>query len=374
MKVVHIISALYQGGAERQLDLLISESLDKNPNIEHFIVSLKDVRTPLWEEFEEKGIKVFSCEYSLIKFPLFLKNLYCILNEFDRESDVIQCWMYHADFFGGLVAKSLGFKKIFWNIRTTYLKKGSFLTKIVRQLNSKLSSHVPTKIVCVATASKNYHIECGYNKDKMVVIENGFLEQKVKIEREIIREKLGITSDTILVGSVGRYSDDKAQDLFIKAAGLVKSDADIKFILVGRGNNINNNDLIDLLHNENLQKDFILQDETKDVASYMNAMDIFCLHSRTEGFPNVLGEAMYLKLPCVTTNVGDALTLVGNNAIVSSDTSSTSIASALNEMLAKSPDERLFLGKAARERVIKKFSLENAHRKYINLYNETYLG
>ncbi|KZN58247.1 hypothetical protein N473_05760 [Pseudoalteromonas luteoviolacea CPMOR-1] len=372
MKVVHVISALFQGGAERQLDLLISEFRDQNPEIEHVIVSLKSIRTPLWDEFERKGIKVISCDYSLVKLPQFLKKLHSVLSEFDPEHDVIQCWMYHAELLGGLTAKKLGFKKIFWNIRTTYLKSSAVMTKIVRQINAKLSYSIPSKIVCVAEASKNYHIECGYNESKMTVIENGFVPPNIKTERSLLREQLGVDSDTVLIGSVGRYSSDKAQDLFVSSAALIDPKYRVKFVLVGRGNNRENKELAENITRQGLDGIFVLQDETRDVASFMNAMDIFCLHSRSEGFPNVLGEAMYAGLPCTTTNVGDALKLVGETAIVCADTSPQSIADALNKLLLQSESERQALGASAKKRVVNHFSIQSAQKKYFQLYSQSY--
>src|SRR3546814_5117468 len=61
---------------------------------------------------------------------------------------------------------------------------------------------------------------------------------------------------------------------------------------------------------------FLLLGQRGDVAECLSAMDIFCLHSRTEGFPNALGEAMCVGLPCITTDVGDARLLLGQRGRV----------------------------------------------------------
>ncbi|MBF4333365.1 hypothetical protein EAY29_24400, partial [Vibrio anguillarum] len=56
MKVIHILSGLYQGGAESQLEKLILFS--KNENISHVVISLKNDKTPLMQRFRDGGITV----------------------------------------------------------------------------------------------------------------------------------------------------------------------------------------------------------------------------------------------------------------------------------------------------------------------------
>ena len=47
-----------------------------------------------------------------------------------------------------------------------------------------------------------------------------------------------------------------------------------------------------------------------DVTAMYNAFDVFCSSSLTEGFPNVIGEAMACGRHCVVTDVGDCRSVV----------------------------------------------------------------
>src|SRR5690606_15566443 len=84
-------------------------------------------------------------------------------------------WMYHADFLGGLAAKSLGINNIIWGIRTTDVTLGrSKLTVALRKLCAWMSYSVPKLIVCAADAGRKMHEYVGYDPSKMRVIPNGF--------------------------------------------------------------------------------------------------------------------------------------------------------------------------------------------------------
>jgi len=99
-------------------------------------------------------------------------------------------------------------------------------------------------------------------------------------------------------------------------------------------------------------------------------MDIFCLHSRNEGFPNVLGEAMSIGLPCVATDVGDAGKLVKGLGIVTPKEDPKSLASGLRLMIRETKAEREAIGKASRARIIKQYSLKSTMQSYEDLYKD----
>ena len=69
-------------------------------------------------------------------------------------------------------------------------------------------------------------------------------------------------------------------------------------------------------------------------------MDIFCLHSLSECFPNVLAEAMSFKLPCVSTNAGDASLILEDKKYIVDIKNSESLAKSLLKMTELPIDER----------------------------------
>ena len=115
MNIIHIISGLNRGGAESILYSLVS-----SPSLcKHTVISMTDegVYGP---KLRDCGVNVHVLGMSRGFIQLrSLYRLYKIIRE-DRP-DVVQTWMCHADFIGGIMAKLAGVKSVVWGIHSTRL-------------------------------------------------------------------------------------------------------------------------------------------------------------------------------------------------------------------------------------------------------------
>lgn len=102
----------------------------------------------------------------------------------------------------------------------------------------------------------------------------------------------------------------------------------------------------------------------------MTGMDIFCLHSRTEGFPNVLAEAMAMGLPCVTTDVGYAAMLPTDTGVVVPSGDSAALAQGVGQLLTLNQAGRRTLGVKAKARVEAEFSMARARERLEEIYRQ----
>lgn len=373
MLIYHVINSLDIGGAENALKKLCCQMPDD-------VV----VKVVVFNELGIIGKQLLDFRIEVVTMPI--KSITCLPKVFfdlvklfkNDKPDLVQTWLYHSDLIGGFAAKMAGIKNIIWSIRTTKLKEGAYVTATLRFFLSLLSHFVPTKIVCVANSSKIFHEKLGYSKSRLSIIGNGFEINDVQvsaIEKFATFNQLGITASDYVIGSVGRYSQDKGQDLFVNAAALVlEKYPGIKFLMVGRGNDENNKELVELIDSTGFSSNFILLGEQSDLARLYAVMDIFCLHSRTEGFPNVLGEAMMFGKPCVVTRAGDAELVLGNTGFVANSTTGSDIAVALNAMLDLPAEQRAELGNMARSRIMDNFSLQSVVSKYLILYKSLVVG
>src|SRR4029453_9206580 len=86
--------------------------------------------------------------------------------------------------------------------------------------------------------------------------------------------------------------------------------------------------------------------------------------SRTEGFPNVVGEAMSYGRPVVTTDVGDAASIVGETGVAVPAGDPRALADGMSHMLGLRPEDFAARSTAARRRIEEHFSLSEVARLY----------
>ncbi|NHH89283.1 glycosyltransferase [Pseudoalteromonas sp. MB47] len=364
MHITHIIIGLKVGGAELMLERLITQTSNKS-GVKHSVISftsLGDIGLRLINAgvvVKTLGMKGFPS--FILAFPytrMILKEL---------KPDLVQTWMYHADFIGGLAARTLGIKNVIWNVRNTNVKKDRLGSYLFRRMCGFFSHILPKHIIYVSHSAKREHSKNGFMFSNSTVIGNGFDTDKFKFSqehRDFFRKEIQLSDDEIAVFSVGRFDKAKDHKTFINAICKAREkNPKIKGILIGRGIILEQFDLTDTQ-----MSGFINVGQVSNVHELLSAADIFCLHSITEGFPNVLGEAMSVGLPCIATKAGDA-ELILEQPHYTVDVGDYYLISDLILELSKS----VFLdsvGNINRERVINFYSLEQVICSYIDLYKE----
>lgn len=376
VKIIHVIIGLNVGGAELMLKRLL-DSHASLPEINHSVISLTDLGV-IGPQLSALGVPVTALG---MRNPLDIPHLLYRLSKILRRAkpDIVQTWMYHADLLGGLAARMAGITNIIWGVRTTDLANGGKkATVLIRKICALVSKIIPKVIVCAAEASRKAHVAVGYDHKRMIVIPNGFDLSRLNAtqeQREKIRLAAGIKPEEIAIGSLGRFNPVKDHLNFIAATALLAEKfPNLKFLLIGRGLEHANTPLMQIISATGYAERFTLLGERQDVAACLKAMDIFCLHSKTEGFPNVLGEAMAMGLPCITTDVGDAAYLLNGSGIVVPPQDSQALANGLQEMLSLGAEERSALGHSAKSRIYSDFTIARASENFISLYKKTTSG
>ena len=137
---------------------------------------------------------------------------------------------------------------------------------------------------------------------------------------------------------------------------------------MGRGLDNLNIELTNLISNSLDISRVHLLGEKNNISSCLRELDIFCLSSRNEGFPNVLAEAMLMKIPCVSTNAGDAASLISDIGVLVPVEDHIKLALGLKYMIAMSKKERRKIGEKSYSHIRSNFSIENNISKFCKLY------
>ena len=374
-KSLHIITSLNIGGAETMLLRLIKHKPELVKST--IVVSLTN-NGKIGRILESMGVSVISLgmhNWSSIFKALFkLKKI--IQNE---KPDFIHTWMYHANILGGIAAILAKNKNIMWSIRRSEFTHGESLsTYIVMKIGAMFSTFIPKVIVCVAESGLINHQKYGYKPDNMIVIPNGFDLGQLKhdpVIRKEIRKELNIYDDQIVIGCVGRFHESKGYEILIASSiEVISAHKKVRYLLIGRDLDKQNTILMEWINKTGFSDHFILAGEKHNVGDYMCAMDVFCLSSITEGFPNVVGEAMASALPCVVTDVGDVRKIVGDTAIIVESKNKKLLSKGLCDMLSYDTSIRKKIGLEGRQKMEKEYPLSIICERYYNLYSQISCG
>ncbi|RVG62137.1 glycosyltransferase family 4 protein [Sinorhizobium meliloti] len=276
-----------------------------------------------------------------------------------EQPDVILCWMYHAMVAGTLAAGMARHgAPVFWNVRQS-LDDPASLTRSSRVAiaAAKLLSHRPTGIIYNSARALDLHRAYGYANRNAVVIPNGFdLPQLAAPEPRTARR----------IGIVGRFHPQKDHGTFFKAAArVVKTHPHAVFSAAGNGLVRDNPAVIELMTQAGLPAHAVdLRGEISDMPAFYQSIDLLVLSSRTEGFPNVIAEAMSFGKPIVTTDVGDAAVVAGKAGIAVPARDPQALADAMRAFLDLPEAEYARYARTARERIENEYAIAAVTTKY----------
>lgn len=330
-EIVHVITGLNNGGAEGALFRLCFHS--DSPR--SMVISLLDEGL-YGEKLRASGVDVVCL--NMPKGAISLKGLLQLLRTLRRANPkVVQTWMYHADLLGGIAARLVGIKRVCWGIRSTRLPRYGTARKVAH-ICSRLSKLIPHAIVCCAQSAALEHVRLGYNGDRMTVISNGFDFERLRPDpekRQFFRTSLHIGPGEPLIGFVARFNPQKDHANLLRALRILNERGNCPtLVLVGPDMESNNSELQQLIAMNGLSSHVKPIGPYSDITAVMNGLDLHVMSSRSEGFPNVLAEAMACGCPCVSTNVGAAKLILGDTGWLVPPEDSEALAEALVQALA----------------------------------------
>jgi glycosyltransferase involved in cell wall biosynthesis len=368
IRIVHVISDLDAGGAEVMLAKLVG-AMDRN-RFSNTVISLTD-RGQLGEQIEGLGVPVYTLDMKRGRPDISaLPQLIRLLRQL--KPTIVQSWLYHADVLSTLAVKFSGLPVLVWNVRCSDmdLAQYSLLTRLVQRVLAWWS-RTPAAVIVNSEAGKLQHERLGYHPRRWDVIPNGFDTQRFRpdsIARLSLRREWHVKDETVVIALIARVDPMKDHATFLDAARQVANTRrDVCFLFVGKGTEA----LVPAVAEIGLTSQVRLLGYRNDVERLLPGVDVLCLSSAFgEGFPNVLGEAMACGIPCVSTDVGDAHSIIGDTGLVVPVRDPAALAHAIIDLIDRGPAARAILGHAARERIGKMYSLPKIVERYMALYSD----
>lgn len=357
--VVHVITNFASvGGAEMMLSRLIQSTGDR---CDHVIISLMQI-SDVYKNTLDQCQVYYALNWNGINTIITLKKLRNLLKELQPKT--VQCWMYHANVLTSLSILGLKHKpKVVWGIHHSLasLKDESISTKIALGL-SKILSKEPRAIIYCAHSSKQQHSNFGFENSHQHVIANGVFLDKFQPNIQ--------PYEPTIIGFAGRYHPAKGYPYLFETMGLLKNE-NIIFKVAGGGASLDNVEVKALFDQYNLDRQKVqLLDQISDMPAFYQSIDAFLMTSITEGFPNVLVEAMASGLPCISTDVGDAKYIVQDLGSIVPPRNAQALADAILAYAQKTRVEKQALKQMTRKRVEQNFSIATVSRQYMQVWSQ----
>ena len=290
MNILHISRTMGQGGAEKVVYQLCN-SCPSNINL--FVASTGG---NLADKLELNGVKQFIIPDIDKKNPFLMVKTIIILNRIIRKYNIDIIHSHHrmAAFYSRLLT--------FFNkkVKRVYTAHNVFYNK-KKLLSFALNN---SSIVAVGNGVKNNLVQIfNISADRVNIIYNS-VEYPKRISK--VDEISKLKKNTIIVAAIGRLSEQKGLDIFIKSISLCSNK--VKALIVGDGQI--KPQLLNLVNKLHLEDRVIFLGYRNDVLNIINSVDFVVLPSRWEGFPLTPIETFMMKKTIIATNID------GNNEII----------------------------------------------------------
>jgi glycosyltransferase involved in cell wall biosynthesis len=210
----------------------------------------------------------------------------------------------------------------------------------------------------------------------VVTIENGVELDLFLGDKDVrgLRGSLGLADDDVVIGIVANLKTVKNHLFLLQAFSTVaREKSGVKLLIVGQGfpGEPDNTErtLRSYVDDHGLAESVSFLGFRPDIAELLRVMDVFCLTSLREGLPISLIEAMAAGLPAVGTDVEGIRDVItpDEDGILVGPGDVAAMTDAIIRLIVD-PAWRLRLGRAGREKAVRKYSLERCVRQYEQLF------
>lgn len=362
MRVCHIASGDLWAGAEVMACNLI-RGLRSHPNAEPFAIVLNTGR--LSEELDRAGVPTHVLDERKLSFLEITRSAARLVKELNPG--VVHSHRYKENAIAYLASLSAKERPVLVGTQHGLPEVFDAGARLRHRFKARANFWLLSKrfdmTVAVSAEIGNALRASGFCSDRVATIVNGIDLPEVDGTR---------TATTgFAIGSAGRLVPVKDYALMVDSANLVvAAEPAIHFELAGEGPLFDN--LQSHVAKLGLGDRFLMKGPVKEIGDFYRGLDVYISTSIHEGIPMSVLEAMALEIPPVVPRVGGLLEIVtdGVDGYLVGGRDPRSFAQRCLALY-QNDELRRRMGRAAREKVVKKFSLAKMVDSYMDVYTRT---
>jgi len=355
MKIIRLSTFLDFGGIETKM-INLSTAIDSN-NEWIFCAIGKGGMAEKSIFLNKKKVICFNLPYK-IPSPITIYKLFVYLKK--EKPQVLHTSGAEANFHGVIAAKLAHVPVIV--AEEIGIPTQSKLAKRIFKMVYQFSDYVigESEIV-VDNLKKSY----GIANEKLKVVSN------FTVFSEELPKPVNVDPRCFKIITVSRLEPVKNIEGIIRTINLLKKEKyNVKYTIVGDG--ILKENIINLIKELDLENEIEMVGYKSTPAAYLLASDLYLLNSFSEGFSNSLLEAMYLRIPSLTTNVGAADEMIddGINGWIVEKDNEVKLFQKIKTIIQMNKESRAIVGEKAFEKVVNYYSLETHLSNVLKLYHQ----
>ncbi len=317
MRIGFVIGGLGGGGAERQLSLVAAGLSARG----HDVRVYAEAEGPWRPWLEDRGVEV-AC-FPSDSTPGRVGRRIALIRAVRRSRpDVLHPYLTSTNAWVALTRGVTRPRLLVWGVRDSGTQ--TFDTRKSRAawwLSRRMSSRADLIVYNSAAGATNY-LALGYRPAGVAVVSNGIDTDRFRPDetaRRQWREDNSLGTEELVVGMIARDDPVKGHEDLVAAASLLRQRGDgageATFIIVGGLSDHRAR----VLHSAATAAGVRLRTlpATDAPERFYNGIDVFVMPSRrSEGFPNVLGEALACGRAAVASDVGDVRDVLGGTGVI----------------------------------------------------------
>ncbi len=363
MKILHLSGVKNWGGGEYHIENLCSELAITNPEISNLVFCVANA--PFHKRLAQTAIRFITAPLDI---KIDLRYVFKLGNVCKKEKiDLIHIHDPSA------LQLAIIADKLYNLPPFVFSKKTSFPIKERKKTLYKYNYPKIKKILCVSKETEAVTLKAIRDTTKVVTVYHGTnLRTKSTVTDFLLREKYCISAEKTIIGHIGNHIRAKHLETFIEVVNRVvnvERRTDLVFIQIGTHSD-RTPALLETVKTLNLEAHIIFMGYRPNASNFIPQFDIALMTSQSEGLPQFIYEAMYHKVPVVSTNVGGIPELIKHekNGLLAPMHDAKTLTKHLLTLQQSDALKQQFVTLSA-QKLLEKYTTANMAQNTIEIYN-----